>query len=925
MDDVFLKIGEMVDAQDQNGVAGVGEEGGNAWASLDPEAETRKRPLLVTGFVLLTSQMQGLLSKRATYAARRWILFSVMALIPLAMSVLTVISLNPAADNERTHPYRAIRLDQYNEPVTFIGTDNSTIGKRLGEDYKATLNNIGSVQMSPDVVQDIIDKGTGIENLAEYREKFIIGASFSSSSSLDISLSPNQPPISAPGFENVQLTALYNSVPLHARPLAQLHTSNALLRHLEANKTTKHSISLATHPLPEARTRSFETVAGNGVDMITYAFGITLPLGLAILVSSFLIFPLSERATNAKQVQIMTGLHPATFWVSNLLWDLLLFLLSSLAMLGLILILDQHSTFLTYHAWAALLLIMVLLGVCGTPFSYVFSFLANNPASGFAFLIIVNILAGCIAPTAVFMLRDYGAQFDSETLVNYSDIVRWIFNWFPIFPFARSLMAITTVQQANNLCELGIERETLVELCKNFKQIPQLIKFSSSAECCLPALVPPEFAICGKNLTMNGKVVIQASENPCHEVESFFTWDALRGINLDILILLVDGVLLFPLLVLIESKALARLWSHVKNFIPGYFQFASSYEELDNDVKEEQERVNNSNNNSDILRVSQLQKKFRHLEAVRQLTFGVKSGECFGLLGINGAGKTTTFRMLTGDEVASDGTASILNRHKLHEDRRGFLSQIGYCPQFDSIIPQLTGRELLRLMCRVRGVAPQAIEAEVERWTAFLGIQEYIDRQSGSYSGGNKRKLNVAMSLVGEPPLVFLDEPSTGVDPVARRNLWSIIGRIQRNGQSVVLTSHSMEECEALCDRLAIMVNGQFQCFGTVPHLKNKFALGFSILTKLRVTGSEEEGDDLQTAATLKDFVSSNLPNVEVKDEHKGYIHFHVQSPSTPWSTLFRVMEDARAEISSLEEYSISQTTLEQVFLNFARKQTTDM
>ena len=145
----------------------------------------------------------------------------------------------------------------------------------------------------------------------------------------------------------------------------------SVCRHLEANATSKHSISLATHPLPQvglelichnnendntdhhhhwlqARTRSFETVAGNGVDMINYAFGITLPLGLAILVSSFPIFPLrylimitcdkekrmkttpiSERATSAKQVQIMTGLHPATFWASNLLWDLLLFLLSS--------------------------------------------------------------------------------------------------------------------------------------------------------------------------------------------------------------------------------------------------------------------------------------------------------------------------------------------------------------------------------------------------------------------------------------------------------------------------------------------------------------------------------------------------------------------------------------------------------------------
>ena len=118
-----------------------------------------------------------------------------------------------------------------------------------------------------------------------------------------------------------------------------------------------------------------------------------------------------------------------------------------------------------------------------------------------------------------------------------------------------------------------------------------------------------------------------------------------------------------------------------------------------------------------------------------------------------------------------------------------------------------------------------------------MGIQEYIDRASGSYSGGNKRKLNVAMSLVAEPPIIFLDEPSTGVDPVARRNLWKIIQRIQAAGQSVILTSHSMEECEALCDRLAIMVNGQFQCFGTVPHLKNKFALGFTILAKLTVTG----------------------------------------------------------------------------------------
>merc|ERR1719419_745946 len=361
----------------------------------------------------------------------------------------------------------------------------------------------------------------------------------------------------------------------------------------------------------------------------------------------------------------------------------------------------------------------------------------------------------------------------------------------------------------------------------------------------------------------------------------------------------------------------------IREIIPGYYQYEEDHQLLDDDVQQEQERVNNDSEN-DVLKVFGLQKKFRKLKAVNDLSFGVNAGECFGLLGINGAGKTTTFRMLTGDETPSKGEAFIWST-QLSKSRRNFLKQIGYCPQFDSIIPQLTGLELLSLMCRLRGVPANRINNEVRRWTNFLGIQQYIKRESGSYSGGNKRKLNVAMALVGEPQLIFLDEPSTGVDPVARRNLWKIIQKIQMNGQSIVLTSHSMEECEALCDRLAIMVNGQFQCFGTTTHLKNKFALGFTILTKLKVSGPLEDRDDEQLVSMLKDFVTSNLPNVEVKDEHKGYVHFHVQSPSTAWSTLFRVMEDVKNDLApALEEYSISQTTLEQVFLNFAKKQSTE-
>ena len=173
------------------------------------------------------------------------------------------------------------------------------------------------------------------------------------------------------------------------------------------------------------------------------------------------------------------------FWLSNLIWDLTLYLCSAFIMYSLILSLDAKETFLLHHGWGAFALIIVLFGVFGIPFSYAFSFLFNNAASGFAFLIIVNILAGCIAPTAVFLLRDFGTQFESTTLIEVADILQWIFYWLPIFPYTRALMAIITVQEGNNLCESGIERETLKLICERALDFPQLIMANSEyVQCC---------------------------------------------------------------------------------------------------------------------------------------------------------------------------------------------------------------------------------------------------------------------------------------------------------------------------------------------------------------------------------------------------------------------------------------------------------
>ena len=161
------------------------------------------------------------------------------------------------------------------------------------------------------------------------------------------------------------------------------------------------------------------------------------------------------------------------------------------------------------------------------------------------------------------------------------------------------------------------------------------------------------------------------------------------------------------------------------------------------------------------------------------------------------------------------------------------------------------------------------------------------------------------------------DEPTSGVDPSARRKIWSTLAHLQqRYGSAFVLTSHSMEECEALCQRVAIMVNGQFQCLGSVQHLRTKFGQGFTILAKIRSDLSQQSG----YLADLQNYFKQAIPSAVLKDVHQGLIHFHVTDTRTLWSHMFTVMEEVKAKYF-LEDYVVSDTTLEQIFLAFARTQ----
>ncbi|KAM9265335.1 phospholipid-transporting ATPase ABCA7 [Morus bassanus] len=378
------------------------------------------------------------------------------------------------------------------------------------------------------------------------------------------------------------------------------------------------------------------------------------------------------------------------------------------------------------------------------------------------------------------------------------------------------------------------------------------------------------------------------------------SWD-LAGKN--IFAMAIEGIIFFLFTLLLQYRFFLRLR-------PRDLQLPLLGEE-DQDVARERVRVGSTHPHGHLLLLKDLTKVYRRRKApaVDRLCVAIPPGECFGLLGVNGAGKTSTFKMLTGDTEVTLGEAW-LKGHSVLTDLQSVHQHMGYCPQFDAITDLLTGREHLEFYSRLRGV-PEEETLRVAQWgITKLGLGPHADRPAGKYSGGNKRKLSTAIALLGSPPVVFLDEPTTGMDPGARRFLWDCILSVIREGRSVVLTSHSMEECEALCTRMAIMVNGRFRCLGSVQHLKNRFGDGYTVVVRVGGPGP----------ALVESLMQRCFPGIVLKERHGGLLQYQLPSHAGSLASVFSVLAAHRGPCR-IEDYSVSQTTLDQVFVHFAREQ----
>ena len=218
------------------------------------------------------------------------------------------------------------------------------------------------------------------------------------------------------------------------------------------------------------------------------------------------------------------------------------------------------------------------------------------------------------------------------------------------------------------------------------------------------------------------------------------------------------------------------------------------------------------------IRTANLTKKYKDIIAVDQLNLQVKKGELFSLLGVNGAGKTTTIKMLSCLTQPTSGDA-FLNGKSINKDTATVKSLIAVSPQETAVAPGLSVRENLELMCGVHGFTKDKQNAKIAELTKLLGLESVIKKKAGKLSGGWQRRLSIAMALISEPEILFLDEPTLGLDVLARSDLWDLIHSL-KGKVTIILTTHYMEEAETLSDRIAIMKDGKLLVCDTADKIK---------------------------------------------------------------------------------------------------------
>ncbi|CAD5111485.1 DgyrCDS794 [Dimorphilus gyrociliatus] len=879
MEEVFLKVGESMDESLATRLQTIDENG--TTLDIEQDRNTSKN----SGFTLYIQQFLSVFIKKAIHSWRNKILSLVQLILPTAFTIMAVIIVKQIEGNLGTElTVKKLSLSMFSSTTTLAEISKQADAEALGNGFERFVKDEGgnTFKTVANLTSELISFSS--DKPISYNKHYMIATNIESSNNRFI------------------ITAFFNGEAFHTPPISLSGVTNSILKK-EAG--LDRGIVISNQPLPYLPNTKAKTEV-NSQNITSTIIIYILMFGLAFLIASFSMFVVKERAIKAKHSQLVSGTRSVIYWLSTFYWDFFNFLIPCLCVIAVIGIGDIEG-YVKDDNLGKLFLLFLLFAAAVLPFTYLLSSLFDVSASAFAWLSVINTLTGIIALLVTQILSD-----DSLGATSVAKVLKILFTIFlPHYCFGSGMVDIHNNYQTLKFCL----QPKIQTLCS----IPQ-----ASNPCCKET----------------------CKESCFNYEENYFSFD-LPGIGRPILGLIGQCIFYMCIVLFKETSTYKMIAQKVANRIlnprrksidlqgrqnkayfnnernlsvspeplPGQFQ-------LDDDVLKEKERIRAMDKKQlkeqYIIGIDDIQKYYGNFHAVHGLSVAIPKGECFGLLGVNGAGKTTTFKMLTGDETISSGQAWV-NGHSVIHNLQQVQQSVGYCPQFDALIDQLTVKETLYMYARIRGIKREDMQSVVDDLIDSLLLKDHSEKEVYQLSGGNKRKLSTALALIGDPPVVFLDEPTTGMDPVARRLLWDTLSKVRAKGTTLVLTSHSMEECEALCTQIGIMVNGQYKCLGSTQHLKSKFGEGYTLLLKIGISVDHSYSVP-EVTAKLMEYINSAFPGAQLKDSHDGYLHYQISDEAATWSSIFGTIERAKEEYH-IEDYSVSQTTLEQVFINFARQQ----
>ncbi|ORX82548.1 P-loop containing nucleoside triphosphate hydrolase protein [Anaeromyces robustus] len=666
----------------------------------------------------------------------------------------------------------------------------------------------------------------------------------------------------------------YNDSMTHALPV----TMNALSNSILASKNINERITLKSHPFSY----------GNYTFVTVTSLLIGIYLGAALLVGCSMYGPLivRERANQLLQQLQLNGVSRINYWISALCTDTPLFIISCILVI-IVGIIFEPDQFLDIKIIGIIIITILLWTVCTIFYQYVISFAFNKETTANSFMQLFNILPSYIGVTVFSIINAANVSYDPNKIFSTPAIIFEIIITLINPPYA--IMGILNALFTINF---------YLKVLKIDSGLNLLLRFNSGIT---PLLITLAIAIVIYFLIL---LRLDTMINQTNAKDIHVQDEAIREKNENIIKNGDDDV----------YKEFLNVVNNYDKFPISTLQISKEYKVNVKDAKEKK-LINERNEEYQYgeIHKSKYGRNNYVKTAVEDVSFGINKHECFGLLGPNGAGKSTTLNMVTSTipqttgKIYYDGTESHIAR--LNE------ISLGYCPQNDTFWKELTIREHIEFFLRIRGFPEDKAKDYATQYIKCCNLEEHQNKRASKLSGGTKRKLCLLMAISGYPNQILLDEPTAGMDPSTRRYVWNIIKETKKdNNSAIIMTTHSMEEAENLCDRIGILINGRLICIGSPEHIKMKYGNTYNL---------EVQSNNINTFHQ-KIIEEGNLLGTEYKKEEKSFDRTNYEIIIKEGiGRIFDIMEKCK-ESGLITDYSFSQTTLEQVFINFAKLQITN-